>query len=360
MSRVLLSALALSVFGGSVLVTTPAQAQSLNINPFPMEKATTLSTQPPQMIEGNSVKTFAKEAEDEILRLELEKADLRRRLEEKNAEDVRAVGDQGANDVLKLKRQNEALARQLAAVSYGEPKVSNVAAAPERSRPPVSLKQKNRALAQELRQVQALERGNKADLGFAMQALEAQRKADNASAVSPVQPYNVASYQSPDADNVRMTPMPLMAGDKDLRVSGVDRIDPALVHAKAVAPRASVKPASGGAADLTKIKILPSPMQGSYAGQPIVTQAHRGVVSSVRAGEPLEDVLRGWSQAEGVGFLWKTTMRFDVPQAMSSKGRYEDSLAALLGQFDNAAVRPIGTLHVDPVTNFKTLTIMSE
>ena len=361
MSRFIASTFAIGVFSGAVFSAMPVFAQSLSINPFPMEKATTLSVQPPQMLEEPRVESFAREAEDEILRLEMEKAALKRKLEDAEKAKTKDIGDQSSNAVSDLRRQNEALAKQLAALSQKQSAVEAdevVVMTPMRDRPPVSLKQKNKELARELRAAQAAER-EKVDLQFAMDALEAQKKADlAATAVVPsardlqavrnakAVHYDVAAYDG--GAGVNMTPMPLKESDMRERVSGMDR-----PVAPVVSEVVQEKPVSAGN-DLTKIKILPS---SGYAPQNVAAQSF---YPSANAGESLEDVLRSWSQAEGVGFLWKTTMRFDVPKTVSSKGDYAGSVAALLEQFGTQDVRPVGELYVDPVTNFKTLTIMSE
>ena len=81
---------------------------------------------------------------------------------------------------------------------------------------------------------------------------------------------------------------------------------------------------------------------------------------TANAGESVEDVLRSWSQAEGVGLLWKTTQNFDVLKPVSAQGDYASSVQALLDQYDGKALRPVGMLSTDPVTGTRTLSIMSQ
>lgn len=81
---------------------------------------------------------------------------------------------------------------------------------------------------------------------------------------------------------------------------------------------------------------------------------------AAKSGESLEDVLRSWSNAEGVGFLWKTTQRYDVAGAVSGGNGFAQSVETLLSQYSAQDVRPIGKLHTDPLTGTRTLSVYSE
>ncbi|MFK7839241.1 MAG: TcpQ domain-containing protein [Bdellovibrionales bacterium] len=88
--------------------------------------------------------------------------------------------------------------------------------------------------------------------------------------------------------------------------------------------------------------------------QPILMQ-------NARSGNSLEDVLRRWSQQARIGFLWKTTQRYAVKDDVSmANGKYAESVQALLDQYNDDKVRPVGRLHVDPVTGNRTLTIVTQ
>lgn len=425
MSRVLISTLALSVFGGSAVL-----AQPLNINPYP--KAATLSSQGPEIRKPEPAEVFADEAEEEILRLERENEALAKELEEQDAKkreqeakeaEVRAreeanlkrleqerrtaqlqkekeelaqklaaeeeqrraaqlEQERKANElaaleaarqreiddeVAALERENAALADKLAVMQAEPIELEKPEPLPVReSQEQIDLRAENKRLAAELREQTEVKR-KQAELDLAMRALEAQKKADMA-AVVPVEVeapavdplFESAVMADAGVNNpVKMTPMPIksqpLVQDEVLEVRASDL---GLVEPAAETPKVAIQPqAIVSAPAKTTIQVLPMPAERQSASDFVAT---RSLYRTAKPGESLEDVLRSWSQAEGVGFLWKTTQRYDVSKPVANDGNYAASVGALLEQYGDQSVRPIGKLHTDPVTGFTTLSVFSE
>ena len=135
----------------------------------------------------------------------------------------------------------------------------------------------------------------------------------------------------------------------EVRASDLGLVEPA-----AAAPQL---PKTASAPAKTTIQVLPMPQE---AKAPSDFVAGRPLYRTAKVGESLEDVLRSWSQREGVGFLWKTTQNYAVTAPVSNDGNYASSVEALLAQYNGQAVRPVGKLHTDPVTGYTTLSVFSE
>lgn len=97
MSRVLITALAFSVFGGQNVL-----AQPLNINPFPQQKAATISGQGPAVVKKDDLEKFAREADQEVLRLVREKEALAKKLKDNEA--ARASEEQSRLEVIEREK----------------------------------------------------------------------------------------------------------------------------------------------------------------------------------------------------------------------------------------------------------------
>lgn len=432
-------------------------SQPLNINPFPVERAGTLSAKDPEILKQEPVEAFAEEAEEEILRLERENAELAEELKEietkkQELERIEAekleqqkneaqrseqerldelAREQKRKESLRLeqerieaqeqenarlaeqleqqkreeeylaeqRRENAMLAKQLADVQKQKHErelsqeklklLEQEKQIAEQQSEVVSLKEKNQQLSDELRalteerRIEKEARRKQAELEIALKEMEKQKRLDN-EVQQAEQPESIAAvdplFESASmADNpVKMTPMPgdkmaLQPNDKqdpeilEVRASDLGLIEPSLnaldtsqanVQVAEVTPQKEVQPEI---IDLgaTKIKVLP---YEDNVGVPIdVVSPARSFYRTAKAGESLEDVLRSWSQAEGVGFLWKTTQHYDVIQPVDrAKQNYAASVEALLGQYEGQSVRPIGKLHTDPVTGTTTLSVLSE
>lgn len=210
MSRVLMSALVVSVFGiGS------AHAGSLNINPFPMDKAGTLSSQGPAVMEQDSLREFADKVEGSLI---------------------------------------------------------------------------------DDRQQQAR--------------------------------YN---------NSIDMTPMP----NEFSSLSARDVYEPQV---------ATIKPYRPQRIDLNnaRIEVLPYDASKDPKRQSFLTAIE---------GESVEDVLRSWSEAQGVGFLWKSSLRIAVINAVASDEGFEKSVEALLAQYADQPRPFVGRLDTDPVTGVRVLSV---
>lgn len=76
------------------------------------------------------------------------------------------------------------------------------------------------------------------------------------------------------------------------------------------------------------------------------------------AGANVRETLDVWSQEAGVELIWShRDSAFDVRNTMNVEGTYEEAVQALLEQYDNARMRPVGSLHVDSQTGKRTLVI---
>jgi len=348
MSRVLISTLALTVFSSSAVF-----AQPLNINPYP--KASTLSSQGPEIMVQEPVDAFADEAEEEILRLEQENEALAKKLAEMQSQNIEPVV---LPEPITLEKRESVVE--------------------DDSQKAIDLRAESKRLADELR-IETEARRKQAELDLALSAMEAQKKVDMAAdmpveladadaklnavkvAKLDIDPLFESAAKQNDAlhNPVKMTPMPVKAAQVEpnevlaVRASDLGLVEPA-AETPIVAP---IPKQAASAPTITKIQVLPMPAEHKSASDYL---AARPLYRTAQVGESLEDVLRSWSQAEGVGFLWKTTQRYGVVSSVSNDENYASSVGALLDQYDGQSVRPIGKLHTDPVTGFTTLSVFSE
>lgn len=76
-------------------------------------------------------------------------------------------------------------------------------------------------------------------------------------------------------------------------------------------------------------------------------------------GSDLREVLETWSQANKVELIWNLAERYSVQETVVIEDRFENAVAALLGQYEDLYVRPVASLHVSPDGQGKALVIFS-
>ena len=377
------------------------------------EKAAKAKKQADEMkrLEQENVKLAEQLAKREEMKIALE-------AEQRQREQEMMLEKQHQAEAEALERENAKLAQQLDALEEqkSEPEIvlkKREVIAGQESAEVISLKEKNRELAEELR-AQTEKKRKQAEIDMAMRALEAQKRADEAAETVAVQDAGYAPDVEPlfesasVQDNpVNMVPMPMESKPlrrsdvMEVRASDLGLVEPKLEAtlkepkmevarepdaqvASVVTPKvveepmleASIEPSAPvrqrrvsraydyEAAGLT---VIPYPGQGqnqnvqnvTYSSEPDMREV-RSPYRSANAGESVEDVLRGWSQAEGVGFLWKTTRDFEVLKPVSAQGDYAASVQALLDQYEGQNTRPVAHLQTDPVTGTRTLSVLSE
>ena len=77
------------------------------------------------------------------------------------------------------------------------------------------------------------------------------------------------------------------------------------------------------------------------------------------SGADLREVLETWSQANNIELIWNLAERYSVRETVVIEDRFENAVAALLGQYEDLYVRPVASLHVSPDGQGKTLVIFS-
>lgn len=76
------------------------------------------------------------------------------------------------------------------------------------------------------------------------------------------------------------------------------------------------------------------------------------------AGANVRETLDVWSKDAGVELIWADyDTEFDVRDTLTLETTYEAAVQALLEQYDDARIRPVGSLHVDPDSGVRTLLI---
>ncbi len=71
-------------------------------------------------------------------------------------------------------------------------------------------------------------------------------------------------------------------------------------------------------------------------------------------------VLRQWSQHEGVQLIWDSDAEFLVIGTLRMQDSYEAAVAALLGQYSEDMLRPVGHLYVDPDSGQRFLVVQAQ
>lgn len=75
-------------------------------------------------------------------------------------------------------------------------------------------------------------------------------------------------------------------------------------------------------------------------------------------GANLRETLAAWSSKEGVELIWASQdSDFDVRKTFSIQGSYEQAVQALLEQYDNARIRPVGRLHLSNENSQRALVV---
>lgn len=76
------------------------------------------------------------------------------------------------------------------------------------------------------------------------------------------------------------------------------------------------------------------------------------------AGANLHETLEVWSHMAGVELIWANAdSDFDVRYTVAMDTSYEAAVQALLEQYDDSLIRPVGSLHVNEHSGAKTLVI---
>jgi len=373
-------ALSVHILSGSVVM-----AQPLNINPFPLERAGTLSSQGPVIEQVPAVQKFADDNDKELIRLEEENEALELQLRELEMQRKMEQEEfSRKQEEISLERKNRELAAELKALTE-EKKLAR-----ESVREKAQLEKHLASLAAQQaadRQAESVSQDlarveTSANVGLEpVDAIRMQRAQNAGRVVEMNRSFSDLGLGGIDGD-VDMIPMPITAQDKVGAPMSDSRVARAIA-AEAKTPEApqmlkpvvkkdmvvasapvQVQPRSTNfEAKAEKYDLAFIPMPGSVEPSS-VQYAPREVVRSnylsASAGESLEDVLRSWSQSQGVGFLWKTTQRFDVLKPVSGDGGYEAAVEGLLSQYNGNGLRPVGRLQTDPVTGFTTLSILSE
>lgn len=77
-------------------------------------------------------------------------------------------------------------------------------------------------------------------------------------------------------------------------------------------------------------------------------------------GTSLRDVLEQWASQAGVTLVWSTQDNFRLAQTVKKKGKFEDAVIDVLGQFEGQGLRPVAQLNNDPATGAKALIVKSK
>lgn len=75
------------------------------------------------------------------------------------------------------------------------------------------------------------------------------------------------------------------------------------------------------------------------------------------ASSDFQTVVTQWAQKAGVRLVWNTPVNAPIKQPVNMGGSFEAALQALLAQYDNDSVRPVGQLNTDPESGARTLSI---
>lgn len=78
---------------------------------------------------------------------------------------------------------------------------------------------------------------------------------------------------------------------------------------------------------------------------------------SASAGNDLQGVLRAWSKAANVDFIWQSNYKFTLKRNVNNNAGYEAALQEVLNQFSADGLRPAAQLNNDPSNGQKTLLV---
>ncbi len=76
-------------------------------------------------------------------------------------------------------------------------------------------------------------------------------------------------------------------------------------------------------------------------------------------GSNLQEIIDSWSQSSGVQVIWNTYSDYRVEDTLVLQGTYEAALESLLSQYNKDYIRPVGSLHIDPISGQKTLVVVT-
>jgi hypothetical protein len=77
-------------------------------------------------------------------------------------------------------------------------------------------------------------------------------------------------------------------------------------------------------------------------------------------GANMRETLQQWAQDAGAELNWKTDDEFAALDDVKVEGTFEDAVAALLEQYQDNSLRPVGDLHISPATDKRVLTISTD
>lgn len=75
------------------------------------------------------------------------------------------------------------------------------------------------------------------------------------------------------------------------------------------------------------------------------------------ASSDFHTVVTQWANQAGVRVVWNSQVNAPIKRAVTMAGPFEAALQALLSQYENDSVRPVGQLNTDPDSGTRTLTI---
>ncbi len=67
-------------------------------------------------------------------------------------------------------------------------------------------------------------------------------------------------------------------------------------------------------------------------------------------GAPMSEVLKVWSEDAGVALVWQAERDYAMRSSVSKVGTYEEAVYAVLSQYNDSPVRPVGEMYRDPST----------
>lgn len=75
------------------------------------------------------------------------------------------------------------------------------------------------------------------------------------------------------------------------------------------------------------------------------------------SGSNIREVLSSWSQEADVQLIWALQKEFSVLESFNVSGHYTKAVQDLLEQYQQAEMRPVGTLHIHPETGERVLVV---
>ncbi len=92
------------------------------------------------------------------------------------------------------------------------------------------------------------------------------------------------------------------------------------------------------------------PMELTKAAElPIPHNYQQGKWHAIR-GTDMRNIVQLWAHEAGVELVWESDVNFPVKETVNVKGNFESALQSILEQYSGDQVRPVGTLHKDPLS----------